>query len=107
MPMNVNQTALKPGKGGKRVGAGRPKGARSEKNSKRINDIIAEYGITPVEVMMRAMKQLFDEGEMRSAAGVAKDLLPYLHPRLNSVEHIGDSDNPIQMVTRVELVALE
>lgn len=47
-------------------------------------------------VRLRAMAQSF-----------ASDAAPYLHPKLSSVEHKGDPDNPLETVTRIELTTPE
>ena len=46
-------------------------------------------GITPIEVMLSAMRELWDEGTpeaKREAAKIAKDAAPYVHPRLASID---------------------
>jgi len=48
-----------------------------------------EAGITPIEVMLSAMRDLWDEGTSeakREAARIAKDAAPYVHPRLASID---------------------
>ena len=48
-----------------------------------------ETGITPIEVMLNAMRQLWHEGTSeakREAARIAKDAAPYVHPRLASID---------------------
>lgn len=54
-------------------------------------------GITPLEVMLEAMNKFRDEGQMLSACSVAKDAAPYLHPRLQTIEHGGPDGGPIQV----------
>ena len=50
---------------------------------------IAEHamadGITPLEVMLHAMRAKFGEGDLVAAAALAKDAAPYVHPRLGSI----------------------
>jgi hypothetical protein len=72
-------------RGGKRQGAGRPKGAAT-KRTREIAERAAEEGITPLEVMLNAMRRHYENGEFDQAAAVAKDAAPYMHPRLASVE---------------------
>ena len=72
--------------GGKRPGAGRKQGA-STKRTRAIADGLIEAGVTPLEVMLRAMRQHYAEERWDAAAAIAKDCAPYLHPRLSSVEH--------------------
>ena len=71
--------------GGKRPGAGRPNGSLN-KRSQEIVAKAASEGITPLEVMLKAMRQHVDAGDLGAAAEIAKDAAPYIHPRLaNSV----------------------
>lgn len=86
-------------KGGRRQGAGRPKGV-ANKTSREIARRAAEEGITPLEVMVRAMRarwasalapdgSVVDAKAAAEAAALAKDAAPYMHPRLGSIEHTG------------------
>jgi hypothetical protein len=55
---------------------------------------IANSGITPLEFMLRIMR---DEGEALDVRrDMAKAAAPYIHPKLAAIEHKGDADNPIQ-----------
>ena len=78
-------------RGGKRPGAGRPKGKPSQKTIARLK--IAERataeGITPLEVMLRTMRALWDQDTADAklaACSIAKEAAPYLHPRLSAIE---------------------
>lgn len=71
-------------RGGKRAGAGRPVGSKNQRSSEIAREA-ADAGITPIEVMLFAMRELWDEGTSeakREAAKIAKDAAPYVHPRL-------------------------
>ena len=72
--------------GGKRPGAGRKQGAATRK-TRAIADRMTEAGVTPLEVMLRAMREHYGQERWDEAAAIAKDCAPYLHPRLSSVEH--------------------
>ena len=76
-------------KGGARPGAGRPKGAASRKTREIANKAMAE-GITPLEVMLEAMREQYEAGNKIAAAQLAKDAAPYIHPRLQQVEQKSD-----------------
>jgi hypothetical protein len=91
------------GRGGKRKGAGRPKGAATKK-TREIAMRAAEEGITPLEFMLKIMRSepaesiedprlLHDILAMRFEA--AKAAAPYIHPRLASVEMAGPNQGPI------------
>lgn len=104
--MNNIQTNSK--RGGARKGAGRKPGSAT-KRTREIADRAAAQGITPLEVMLRAMTALVDQadalaesdvaqlngraadrlGLLVSAAEVAKNAAPYMHPRLAAIEHTG------------------
>jgi hypothetical protein len=74
--------------GGKRDGAGRPSGSKNQRSAD-IARQAAEAGITPIEVMLNAMRELWDEGSAeakREAARIAKDAAPYIHPRLSNID---------------------
>lgn len=73
-------------RGGKRAGAGRPKGAKT-KRTKAVAEKAAAEGITPLEVMLDAMRRLHKGRRYEKAAAVAKDAAPYVHPRLGQVKH--------------------
>src|SRR5665811_2377861 len=75
------------GQGGRRPGAGRPPGSKNRKSSEIAREAMVA-GITPIEVMLSAMRDLWDEGTSeakREAARLAKDAAPYVHPRWASV----------------------
>jgi hypothetical protein len=96
-----NQTNSKnSNRGGKRTGAGRKAGAATKK-TRAIADKAAAEGITPLEVMLRTMRTLLEFSGMEAfppeerlkmmleASAVAKDAAPYVHPRLQAIEHSG------------------
>lgn len=90
--MSENNQKKSTGKGGKREGAGRKPGSANVK-SREIANKAASEGITPLEVMLQAMRfhmRKFDEFEdvdsLGAACVAAKDAAPYIHPRLSSVE---------------------
>jgi hypothetical protein len=76
------------GRGGRRLGAGRPPGSKNQRTVE-IARAAVEAGITPIEVMLSAMRELWDQGtpeSKREAAAIAKDAAPYVHPRLASID---------------------
>lgn len=81
-------------RGGLRQGAGRKKGAATAK-TRAVADQAISDGITPLEVMLGAMRSAWSAGDKDKAAEHAKDAAPYLHPRLASVQHSGDADHPL------------
>lgn len=89
-------------RGGKRPGSGRPKGAINKRTEEAIVKA-AETGITPLDYLLAVMRNENEEKPVRLDA--AKAAAPYIHARLQAIEHSGDKDNPVQTVTRIELVA--
>ena len=105
----------KKSKGGARVGAGRKTGSLT-KRTRQIAEAVATQGITPLEVMMKVMHQLYEEAgnvseqdlgnkELASearikllnmAATVGRHAAPYVHPRLSAIEHTGKDGAPLQ-----------
>lgn len=90
--------------GGKRKGAGRKKGSCTKKTREIANRAIKE-GITPLEVMLKAMRAecervaglpLHDQ-DWSKACGYAVSAAPYIHPRLASVAHTGKDGGAIEV----------
>ena len=99
------------GRGGKRKGAGRKKGA----TTKRTQEIAAKAmkeGLTPLEFMLNVMRGAPPEGaspaeiiaftSMRFEA--AKSAAPYVHPKLAANEHKGPDGGPVQHCLTVKFV---
>ena len=82
------------GHGGKRPGSGRKPGSRTQK-TREIAERAAAEGLEPLEVMLKAMRLLVDEGKWSEASTIAKDAAPYCHPRLSAVEVAGKDGGPI------------
>jgi len=105
----------KKSKGGKRPGAGRKTGSLT-KRTRQIAEAVATEGITPLEVMMKVMHQLYEEASnvqaeelgdkalanetriklLNMAATVGRHAAPYVHPRLSAIEHTGKDGAPLQ-----------
>lgn len=81
--------------GGKREGAGRPKGATSKK-TKEIADKAVKDGITPLEYMLSVLRD--PNAEKAERAWAAEKAAPYIHPRLSTVQHGGDQENPLRLI---------
>jgi hypothetical protein len=74
------------GLGGKRPGAGRPKGSRN-KATEEARKKAAEIGVTPLEYMLGVMADTTADAKRRDA--MAQAAAPYVHPKLASVQHTG------------------
>jgi hypothetical protein len=77
-------------RGGARPGAGRKRGGLSKKTTE-VAARAAEQGVTPLEVLLEAMRRHYDAGELDRAAAFAKDAAPYMHPRLSTMQFARDS----------------
>ncbi|NUJ81825.1 hypothetical protein HUN39_17710 [Methylocystis sp. FS] len=77
------------GHGGKRPGAGRKPGSVTKK-TREIAEKATKEGLTPLEVMLHAMREAHAAGKLDEAHAYAKDAAPYMHARLAAVEHSGD-----------------
>jgi hypothetical protein len=98
-------------RGGKRPGAGRKKNSPNRASADRERKVAAS-GETPLDVLLRAMRLLLafaDESAndkkqrehyIRAAASVAKDVAPYIHPRLSTVEQ-SMRDRPEKIIVEV------
>lgn len=81
-------------RGGKRQGAGRKKGSVTKRTREIAERALAE-NISPLEVMLVAMRKALDANNLDAAARYAKDAAPYCHARFASVEHSGKDGGPI------------
>jgi hypothetical protein len=82
-------------RGGKRTGAGRPKGAVN-KATAEAKAAVEASGETPLEYMIRVMRDPKANARRRDAMAAAA--APYVHHRLSSTEHSGPGDGPVQVI---------
>lgn len=81
-------------RGGKRPGAGRKPGAATTR-TREIADKAASEGITPLEYLLSVMRDAgVDEAKRIDAAKAAA---PYVHPKLQPVDHDGDTTQKTQV----------
>lgn len=84
-----NQKPLKSRNGGRRAGAGRPRGSRNRRTI-ALSQATAEAqqaartGETPLDFLLRVMRNTKNAMQIRIDA--AKAAAPYIHPRLSSIE---------------------
>lgn len=123
--------------GGKRPGAGRPKKSTSlvlpqaraalaplakARLTERLMDKVMGMNVTPLEVMLNAMKLFYDgsqdallayeiaddkdlkanfmraaKAEIVASVQIAEKVAPYLHPKLQTTTLKGDSDHPLNI----------
>ncbi len=70
-------------RGGKREGAGRRKGALSKKTREIVEAIALNGDETPLEYMLRVMRECTDQ-KRKDAMAIAA--APFCHPRLATIE---------------------
>ena len=80
---------------------GRPKGSKN-KRTKALEDAVKKGGESPLEFMLRAMRDMTLDWSMRS--DMAKAAAPYIHPKLASTEMVGNADKPVQHKVTIEFV---
>lgn len=75
---------------------GRKRGCLNQK-TRSIAAQAAQSGITPLEVMIEAMRNAYEMGGAAAAFAFAKDAAPYMHPRVAAVELTGKDGGPMQI----------
>lgn len=80
-------------RGGARPGAGRKPGQTARITEARAREVtkVAASGILPVEVMVKRMRELWEDGKKDEAVAVAEKCAPYFHPKLAAIEHSGET----------------
>ena len=81
--------ALSPGS--IRKAGGRPKGSRNKRTTELIQRAEA-MGISPLDLMLEVMHDLWREGDRLAAFACAEKIAPYLHARLAAVEQKVESE---------------
>lgn len=88
--------------GGKRAGAGRPKGAINKATAQKRAQIEAS-GLTPLDYMLQILR---DEEKSEGARfEAAKAAAPYVHARLSTIEASVDADVTAR-IQRIELIGV-
>ncbi len=70
-------------RGGKRVGAGRPAGARNRRTVE-MQTAVEQSGITPLEFLINIMRD--ETADMRTRLEAARGAAPFVHPKLATTE---------------------
>lgn len=102
-----NIQTISTGRGGARKGAGRKPGS-STKKTREIADAAIAGGVTPLEYMLTVMRDDSTHDDPRVQAQreamrfeAAKAAAPYIHPRLQAIEHTGEGGGPVRHSIRV------
>ena len=85
------------GRGGKRAGAGRPKGAAAKIDAEARAAAHAS-GQTPLEYMLEVMRNPQIDARRRDQMAAAA--APYVHHRLSSAEHSGPGGSTMQVIVK-------
>lgn len=84
-------------RGGKRQGAGRPKGSATRVNE-AARKKAADGGLMPLDYMLGLLRN--EAMPMGVRFDAAKAAAPYVHAKLASVEHSGADGGPLQVVVK-------
>lgn len=83
--------------GGKRPGAGRPKGSKSKKTL-AVEAKLEELGCDPIEGMAKIAQAAFDAEDFQLAGNMYKELAQYVAPKRKAIEHSGKDGGPVEHV---------
>lgn len=85
-------------KGGRRPGAGRPKGRKNNATLSRMAELqrARDRGELPLDFMLREMRN--EERGVEWRGEMAKSAAPYVHARLSAIEHAGPQGQAIPFV---------
>ncbi|MEZ2132707.1 MULTISPECIES: hypothetical protein [unclassified Sinorhizobium] len=72
--------------GGKRQGAGRPAGAVTQK-TREVAEAASAAGLLPLDYMLKILRD--ETADSKDRMWAAEKAAPYVHAKLNSVEHKG------------------
>jgi hypothetical protein len=91
-------------KGGARIGAGRPKGAKGRK-SRTLEERMAGMGVDPLEQLVEIAVEARSQGDLHLAVSAFKELARYVYPMRKAVDDRGPAvaSEPtiIRLITRV------
>ena len=92
-------------RGGKRPGSGRPKGTLNQRTQELVAAAAAS-GISPLEVMITAMRTAWEAGQINEAVQHAVHAAPYVHPRLAATDLKVDDKRSVREYSTAELEAM-
>jgi hypothetical protein len=91
-------------KGGARIGAGRPKGAKGRK-SRTLEERMARMGVDPLEQLVEIAVEARGQGDLHLAVSAFKELARYVYPMRKAVDdrETKSASEPtiIKIITRV------
>ena len=92
-------------RGGARLGAGRKAKGQNKLTSFRQGMIAkaVQQGVTPLDVMIKAMREAWNKDDHEAAAKYAAMAAPYVHPKLASTELKVDDNRTADELSTDEL----
>ena len=90
--------------GGRRTGAGRKKGKQNKVNAE-LREKLNAHGIMPLEFMLFVMRD--KRRPLAVRLEMAKAAAPYLHPRVQAIEHSGKTRNSARRSLTVNFVSVD
>lgn len=87
--------------GGARPGAGRPKGGANRINDEARRQALAG-GMSPLEFLLGVMRD--EEQPLEKRMDAAKACAPFVHARLQTLQHSGPNGSPIQVEQQAAVV---
>jgi hypothetical protein len=91
-------------RGGRRFGAGRPKGSRNRRTTEMLERVERE-GLTPIDFLLGVMRN--SELELRDRVNAAGVVCPFVHPRLSVLRTYIDPDRMTDAELSIALARLE
>ena len=82
-------------RGGKREGAGRPKGSTKKKRWKMLEELGMKYNHSPLDYLLAILNNPMSSPERKMMA--AEKAAPYMHPKLATQVNKLSSDGPIKI----------
>lgn len=70
-------------RGGRRPGAGRKRGAVTQRSAAAANRL-AKSGVLPLEILVTSMRRAWAEGDSETAWRLAQEAAPYFHARISA-----------------------
>lgn len=90
-------------RGGKRPGAGRKPSAVTQRARDVANRLAEGDELTPLDYLLSIMRD--DKLDRRERVDAAKAAAPFVHPRLNAVDHQSSDGSMADRPTVIKLVA--
>ncbi|WP_198665046.1 hypothetical protein [Tropicimonas sp. IMCC34011] len=91
-------------RGGKRTGAGRPKGV-ANKATQAQRKAVKESGLTPLDYLLQVMRD--ETAERAERVDAAHKAAPYVHAKLASVDHKSSDGSITPPPTTIQFIGVD